>query len=84
MPAVSMDPVHRYRHSVARDQICKAKSYKLRGEEAFMADVKRGRDWGLPFAGIPGPFNAITDVAGVEVGTTTLIIEGITFTGMKA
>lgn len=38
-----------------------------------MTDVKRGRDWGLPFAGIPGPFNAITDVAGVEVGTTTLI-----------
>ncbi|HUQ37843.1 MAG TPA: P1 family peptidase [Aestuariivirga sp.] len=38
-----------------------------------MAVVKRGRDWGLPFAGKPGPFNAITDVAGIEVGTTTLI-----------
>ena len=28
---------------------------------------------GLPFAGEPGKFNAITDVAGVEVGMTTLI-----------
>jgi L-aminopeptidase/D-esterase-like protein len=38
-----------------------------------MTDVKRAREWGLPFAGRPGPFNAISDVAGVEVGTTTLI-----------
>lgn len=33
----------------------------------------RGRGLGLPFAGQPGPFNAITDVPGVEVGTCTLI-----------
>ena len=33
----------------------------------------RGRDLGLPFPGTPGAFNAITDVAGVEVGTVTLI-----------
>ena len=33
----------------------------------------RGRDLGLPFPGTPGPFNAITDVTGVEVGTVTLI-----------
>ena len=38
-----------------------------------MAGVTRARALGLPFAGTPGPFNAITDVAGVEVGTTTLI-----------
>ena len=38
-----------------------------------MAWMKRAREWGLPFAGKPGPFNAITDVTGVEVGTTTLI-----------
>ncbi|MFZ7946705.1 MULTISPECIES: P1 family peptidase [Bacillaceae] len=36
---------------------------------------KRGRDLGLPFPGIPGEFNAITDVPGVEIGFTT-IIEG--------
>jgi len=33
----------------------------------------RARDLGLPFDGTPGPNNAITDVAGVEVGHTTLI-----------
>jgi D-aminopeptidase len=33
----------------------------------------RARDIGVPFDGTPGPFNAITDVAGVEVGHTTLI-----------
>ena len=33
----------------------------------------RARDLGVPFDGTPGPFNAITDVKGVEVGHTTLI-----------
>ena len=33
----------------------------------------RARDLGVPFDGTPGPLNAITDVAGVEVGQTTLI-----------
>src|SRR2546429_4245414 len=33
----------------------------------------RARDLGVPFDGIPGPFNAITDVKGGEVGHTTLI-----------
>jgi len=33
----------------------------------------RARDLGVPFDGTPGPLNAITDVAGVEVGLTTLI-----------
>lgn len=33
----------------------------------------RARDLGIPFDGAPGRFNAITDVAGVEVGHTTLI-----------
>ena len=32
----------------------------------------RARDLGLPFLGTPGPLNAITDVAGVTVGFTTL------------
>ena len=36
-------------------------------------DKRRGRELGLPFPGRPGPDNAITDVAGVEVGTVTLI-----------
>ena len=33
----------------------------------------RARDLGLPFPGTPGRFNAITDVAGIGVGVTTLI-----------
>jgi D-aminopeptidase len=33
----------------------------------------RARDLGVPFDGTPGPLNAITDIAGVEVGMTTLI-----------
>jgi D-aminopeptidase len=33
----------------------------------------RARDLGVPFDGIPGPNDAITDVAGVTVGHTTLI-----------
>ncbi len=35
----------------------------------------RARDLGIPFVGIPGAYNAITDVKGVEVGYST-IIEG--------
>ncbi|WP_353815874.1 P1 family peptidase [Agromyces sp. SYSU T00266] len=35
----------------------------------------RARDLGVPFDGTPGPWNAITDVPGVEVGYAT-IIEG--------
>ncbi len=37
------------------------------------ATKSRARDLGVPFDGTPGPFNAITDVAGVLVGETTLI-----------
>ena len=33
----------------------------------------RARDLGVPLRGAPGPHNAITDVAGIEVGYTTLI-----------
>jgi D-aminopeptidase len=33
----------------------------------------RARDLGIPFDGTPGAWNAITDVAGVEVGMATLI-----------
>ncbi len=33
----------------------------------------RARDLGVPFEGVPGPLNAITDVAGVAVGHVTLI-----------
>src|SRR5580693_3745154 len=39
----------------------------------LLAQPKRARDLGVPFDGTPGTLNAITDLAGVEVGHTTLI-----------
>jgi L-aminopeptidase/D-esterase-like protein len=36
-------------------------------------DAPRARDLGVPLEGTPGPGNAITDVAGLEVGQTTLV-----------
>jgi D-aminopeptidase len=44
---------------------------------AFSASAQtkpRSRDLGIPFDGTPGRYNAITDVAGVEVGHTTVIV----------
>jgi D-aminopeptidase len=37
------------------------------------ATAQRARDYGIPFDGQPGAYNAITDVAGVTVGETTII-----------
>ena len=37
------------------------------------AQEPRARDLGIPFDGRPGALNAITDVAGIEVGMVTLI-----------
>ncbi|MEW6265125.1 MAG: P1 family peptidase [Thermodesulfobacteriota bacterium] len=38
-----------------------------------MEPKKRARDLGVPFEGVPGAFNAITDVAGVAVGHATIV-----------
>jgi D-aminopeptidase len=35
--------------------------------------AERARDLGVPFEGVPGPLDAITDVAGVTVGQVTLM-----------
>jgi D-aminopeptidase len=43
---------------------------------AQQPSTPRARDLGVPFEGTPGPHNAITDVAGVEVGFTTLVQGG--------
>jgi L-aminopeptidase/D-esterase-like protein len=40
---------------------------------ASAQSAPRARDLGIPFDGTPGALNAITDVAGVEVGNVTLI-----------
>lgn len=42
---------------------------------AAVASRTRARQLGVPFAGTPGPYNAITDIPGVEVGYTTLIVD---------
>jgi D-aminopeptidase len=44
----------------------------------------RARGLGLPFGGRPGPWNAITDVPGVEVGYVTLIEGDRIRTGVTA
>jgi L-aminopeptidase/D-esterase-like protein len=50
-----------------------------------MAQSKsRARDLGVPFEGAAGPLNAITDVAGVEVGHRTLISGDSVRTGVTA
>ena len=41
--------------------------------QTSLASKPRARDVGVPFDGIPGSFNAITDVSGITVGFTTLI-----------
>ena len=44
------------------------------GDNLVSAQTRpRARDLGVPLDGTPGAWNAITDVAGVEVGHTTLI-----------
>src|SRR5690242_15181842 len=46
--------------------------FLVRGSTVF-AQNPRGRALGIPFDGTPGLNNAITDVAGISVGHTTLI-----------
>jgi L-aminopeptidase/D-esterase-like protein len=51
----------------------------LLGGAAYGAEPtrhERARDLGVPFDGTPGPLNAITDIAGVLVGHTTVISGG--------
>nr|MDQ6889812.1 P1 family peptidase [Bacteroidota bacterium] len=40
---------------------------------AMSQKIIRARDLGIPFDGVTGKYNAITDVKGVEVGEITLI-----------
>jgi D-aminopeptidase len=44
----------------------------------------RARDLGVPFEGVPGPLNAITDVAGVTVGHATIVEGEAVRTGVTA
>jgi L-aminopeptidase/D-esterase-like protein len=51
---------------------------------AAAQEKPRARDLGVPFEGTPGPLNAITDVAGVQVGHKTLIEGDAVRTGVTA
>jgi D-aminopeptidase len=53
--------------------ICFLYAVNLASAQNNAASKPRARDLGVPFDGTPGPLNAITDVAGVTVGHTTLI-----------
>ncbi|MCA1630484.1 MAG: P1 family peptidase [Acidobacteria bacterium] len=45
----------------------------LLAPHVFAQGKPRARDLGVPFDGVPGALNAITDVKGVEVGYATLV-----------
>src|SRR6188768_3149061 len=47
--------------------------YSLLALSIFPQTKPRARDLGIPFDGVTGQFNAVTDVKGVEVGYTTLV-----------
>jgi D-aminopeptidase len=51
---------------------------------ATPAGKPRARALGIPFGGLPGRWNAITDVPGVQVGYTTLIHSDSVRTGVTA
>ena len=51
---------------------------------AAQPEAPRARDLGIPFDGQTGPLNAITDVAGVEVGHRTIIEGDSIRTGVSA
>src|SRR6266566_6492449 len=53
--------------------LCSHAAISLATAQETQPAKPRARDLGVPFDGTPGPFNAITDVKGVEVGHTTLI-----------
>jgi len=42
-------------------------------QSSISAQKPRARDIGIPFDGVTGKYNAITDVKGVEVGYSTII-----------
>ncbi len=57
----------------ARSMICALVLMVMVALAAVAQHKPRARDLGVPFDGKPGPLNAMTDVAGVEVGHSTII-----------
>ncbi|HUF23118.1 MAG TPA: P1 family peptidase [Vicinamibacterales bacterium] len=69
---------------MSRQFVAAAALCALVGVTAAGQTKPRARDLGIPFEGTPGAMNAITDVAGVEVGMTTLIAGEAVRTGVTA
>jgi len=69
----SMNTFMRYRRVCRRVSLTAIAITCLIPLSAIAGEGPRARDLGIPFAGTPGPLNAITDVVGVTVGHTTLI-----------
>jgi L-aminopeptidase/D-esterase-like protein len=63
---------NKFRQAIVAFVVMSFLGASLRGQEKPAAKP-RARDLGVPFDGTSGPLNAITDVAGVAVGHTTLI-----------
>ena len=53
--------------------MCRSFFVALVASTAIAQEKPRARHLGVPFEGVSGALNAITDVAGVRVGHTTLI-----------
>jgi D-aminopeptidase len=56
-----------------RRKFALALAFLLAAAAGRAADKPRARELGVPFDGTPGPSNAITDVAGVAVGHSTIV-----------
>jgi D-aminopeptidase len=67
-----------------RVQLCSRTAILALFMLSAMAQPPRARDLGVPLEGAPGPLNAITDIAGIEVGQTTLIDGAAVRTGVTA
>ena len=60
-------------YAVAGLAVALTTSVSLAAAQASSGSKPRARDLALPIGGTAGPLDAITDVAGVEVGHTTLV-----------
>ncbi|HTU21219.1 MAG TPA: P1 family peptidase [Gemmataceae bacterium] len=60
-------------HTTAKARLLSLLAVVVLSSVAAAQDKPRARDLGIPFDGKPDKWNAITDVAGVEVGHETLI-----------
>jgi D-aminopeptidase len=73
MGAKSMNPTYALAAAVVLQVLAAPNRLPAQNPSQAHPPELRARDLGVPFDGTPGRFNAITDVAGVEVGYKTLV-----------